>query len=32
MLLFPSYFYHRTLPFHARETRISFAFDIVRAA
>jgi uncharacterized protein (TIGR02466 family) len=32
MLLFPSYFYHRTLQFHARETRISFAFDIVRAA
>ena len=32
MLLFPSYFYHRTLPFHARETRISFAFDVVRAA
>jgi tetratricopeptide (TPR) repeat protein len=31
MLLFPSYFYHRTLPFHARETRISFAFDVVRA-
>jgi uncharacterized protein (TIGR02466 family) len=32
MLLFPSYFYHRTLPFHASETRISFAFDIIRTA
>lgn len=32
MLLFPSYFHHRTLPFHAGETRISFAFDVVRTA
>jgi tetratricopeptide (TPR) repeat protein len=31
MLLFPSYFHHRTLPFRASEHRISFAFDVVRA-
>jgi tetratricopeptide (TPR) repeat protein len=28
MLLFPSYFYHRTIPFDFQETRISIAFDI----
>ncbi len=27
MLLFPSYFYHRTVPFEAAGTRISIAFD-----
>ena len=27
MLLFPSYFYHRTIPFEATEPRISIAFD-----
>jgi uncharacterized protein (TIGR02466 family) len=29
MLLFPSYFHHRTLPFRAAEARVSFAFDVV---
>jgi tetratricopeptide (TPR) repeat protein len=29
MLLFPSYFYHRTVPFSASEPRISIAFDAV---
>ncbi len=29
LLMFPSYFYHRTLPFHSSEQRISIAFDIV---
>ncbi len=29
MLLFPSYFLHRTLPFESDETRISVAFDVV---
>ena len=27
LLLFPSYFYHRTVPFNAPEERISIAFD-----
>jgi tetratricopeptide (TPR) repeat protein len=27
MILFPSYFYHRTIPFETGETRISIAFD-----
>jgi uncharacterized protein (TIGR02466 family) len=30
MLLFPSYFHHRTLPFRASEHRISLAFDVLR--
>ena len=30
MLLFPSYIYHRTLPFAGGEERISIAFDILR--
>ena len=30
LLLFPSYFYHRTLPFHSPDQRISIAFDVVR--
>jgi tetratricopeptide (TPR) repeat protein len=29
LLLFPSYFYHRTLPFQSNERRISIAFDVV---
>jgi hypothetical protein len=29
LLLFPSYFYHRTLPFRSAEQRISIAFDVV---
>jgi tetratricopeptide (TPR) repeat protein len=29
LLLFPSYFYHRTLPFEGDEQRISIAFDVV---
>jgi tetratricopeptide (TPR) repeat protein len=29
LLLFPSYFYHRTLPFESTEKRISIAFDVV---
>ncbi|MFQ5953697.1 MAG: tetratricopeptide repeat protein [Kiloniellales bacterium] len=32
MLLFPSYFYHRTLPFESGGRRISLAFDFVPAA
>ncbi len=31
MILFPSYYWHRTVPLETDETRISFAFDIVRA-
>jgi tetratricopeptide (TPR) repeat protein len=29
LLIFPSYFYHRTLPFTAAGSRISMAFDVV---
>ncbi len=29
LLLFPSYFYRRTLPFHGADQRISIAFDII---
>ena len=29
MVLFPSYFYHQTIPFHSDETRISIAFDLI---
>lgn len=32
LLLFPSYFYHRTLPFDAASLRISLAFDVVPQA
>ncbi|RYZ08560.1 MAG: tetratricopeptide repeat protein [Myxococcales bacterium] len=32
LLVFPSYFYHRTLPFQANEPRISIAFDAVPLA
>lgn len=31
MILFPSYLYHRTLPFGGSRPRISFAFDVVPA-
>jgi hypothetical protein len=31
MILFPSYFYHRTVPFETGETRISIAFDVMPA-
>ena len=31
MVLFPSYFYHRTVPFAASGTRISIAFDLMPA-
>ena len=29
MVLFPSYFYHRTQPFEAEEVRISISFDVL---
>ena len=29
LLLFPSYFYHGTVPFEAAEPRISIAFDVL---
>ncbi|MCZ6515514.1 MAG: putative 2OG-Fe(II) oxygenase, partial [Acidobacteria bacterium] len=29
MVLFPSYFYHRTVPFESDEVRISIAFDVL---
>ena len=29
MFLFPGYFYHRTIPYHSSEERISIAFDLV---
>ena len=29
MVLFPSYFYHRTVPFEASSDRISIAFDVI---
>ena len=32
MILFPSYFYHGTVPFAAGEDRISIAFDVVSEA
>ncbi len=32
MILFPSYFYHRTVPFETGETRISIAFDVMPMA
>jgi hypothetical protein len=28
VLLFPAYFYHRTLPYDSDERRISIAFDV----
>lgn len=32
MLLFPSYFYHRTVPFTSAEPRVSLAFDAIPVA
>ena len=32
MLLFPSYMFHRTLPFAGTGERISVAFDVLRGA
>lgn len=32
LFLFPSYFYHRTIPYGAQERRISIAFDFLPAA
>lgn len=32
LLLFPSYFYHRTIPFQGQEPRISLAFDVLPGA
>ncbi|MCZ6606099.1 MAG: putative 2OG-Fe(II) oxygenase, partial [Alphaproteobacteria bacterium] len=32
MMVFPSYFYHRTIPFEAAEQRISIAFDVLPEA
>ncbi|MDA7946644.1 MAG: tetratricopeptide repeat protein [Hyphomicrobiaceae bacterium] len=29
MVMFPSYMFHRTIPFQSNETRISIAFDVV---
>ena len=29
MILFPSYFYHRTIPFVSDQRRISIAFDVM---
>ena len=29
LLMFPSYFYHRTLPFTSDQQRISISFDVV---
>ena len=29
MVLFPSYVFHRTIPFQSDQTRISVAFDVV---
>lgn len=29
MVMFPSYFYHRTVPFRSEDKRISIAFDII---
>ena len=32
LLLFPSYFYHRTVPFESPQTRISISTDVLREA
>ena len=32
IVLFPSYFWHRTLPFHSETARISIAFDLIPAS
>ena len=31
LFLFPSYFYHRTVPYHTEERRVSIAFDFLAA-
>ena len=31
MILFPSYFYHRTIPFRDSGVRVSIAFDLIAA-
>jgi hypothetical protein len=32
LVLFPSYFYHRTVPFHSDQERVTIAFDFRRPA
>ncbi|MGH8496810.1 MAG: tetratricopeptide repeat protein [Gammaproteobacteria bacterium] len=32
LLIFPSYYYHRTIPFESEEPRISIAFDVLPTA
>ena len=32
IVLFPSFFFHRTIPFESAEERISVAFDVLREA
>jgi hypothetical protein len=29
LVLFPSYFWHGTLPFHSEQPRLTVAFDVV---
>ena len=29
LVLFPSYFWHGTLPFHSKQSRLTVAFDVV---
>jgi hypothetical protein len=29
LVLFPSYFWHGTVPFHSEKTRLTVAFDVV---
>jgi hypothetical protein len=31
LVLFPSYFWHGTLPFHSEQPRLTVAFDVVPA-
>jgi uncharacterized protein (TIGR02466 family) len=31
LVLFPAYLFHRTIPLHGNEARVSFAFDIISA-
>jgi hypothetical protein len=31
LVLFPSYLWHGTIPFHAEQTRTTIAFDVVPA-
>ena len=32
LVLFPSYFWHGTLPFHSAQPRLTVAFDVVPTA